>query len=80
MRNSTKPIRVLAEGLDILVASDRETIDWNDPELKEHGIILTEAGVERMKAEKPGKGRTIAPVRWKREGKNGKDSRETPGG
>ncbi|WP_079911870.1 2-oxoacid:acceptor oxidoreductase subunit alpha [Paenibacillus sp. 32352] len=42
IRISTKPIRSVADDLDILVALDQETIDWNARELVRGGIVIAD--------------------------------------
>ncbi|MET3288589.1 2-oxoacid:acceptor oxidoreductase subunit alpha [Brevibacillus fluminis] len=43
IRVSTKPRRAVSDDLDILVAFDQETIDFNAHELREGGIIIADA-------------------------------------
>lgn len=43
IRVSTKPMRAISDDLDILVAFDQETIDFNAHELREGGIIIADA-------------------------------------
>ncbi|WP_106765996.1 2-oxoacid:acceptor oxidoreductase subunit alpha [Paenibacillus faecalis] len=43
IRISTKPIRSIADDLDILVAFDQETIDLNAHELRPGGVIVADA-------------------------------------
>ncbi|HEX7057887.1 MAG TPA: 2-oxoacid:acceptor oxidoreductase subunit alpha [Bacilli bacterium] len=43
IRISTKPIRSISDDLDILVAFDQETIDFNAHELRPGGIIIADA-------------------------------------
>ncbi|MBO8177193.1 MAG: 2-oxoacid:acceptor oxidoreductase subunit alpha [Bacillus sp. (in: Bacteria)] len=50
IRVSTKPVRAIADDLDILVAFDQETIDVNYKELHDKGIIIADA---KFNPEKP---------------------------
>ncbi|MBP1991257.1 2-oxoacid:acceptor oxidoreductase subunit alpha [Paenibacillus eucommiae] len=43
IRISTKPIRAISDDLDILVAFDQETIDFNAHELNANGVIVADA-------------------------------------
>ncbi|MCD1257738.1 2-oxoacid:acceptor oxidoreductase subunit alpha [Paenibacillus athensensis] len=43
IRISTKPIRAISDDLDILVAFDQESIDFNAHELRENGVIVADA-------------------------------------
>ncbi|RNB88189.1 2-oxoacid:acceptor oxidoreductase subunit alpha [Brevibacillus nitrificans] len=43
IRVSTTPMRAISDDLDILVAFDQETIDFNAHELREGGIIIADA-------------------------------------
>lgn len=43
IRVSTQPMRAISDDLDILVAFDQETIDFNGHELREGGIIIADA-------------------------------------
>ncbi len=43
IRVSTKPVRAVADDLDILVAFDQETIDFNFHELHSGGIVIADA-------------------------------------
>ncbi len=43
IRVSTKPIRAIADDLDVLVAFDQETIDLNIHELAEHGVVMADS-------------------------------------
>lgn len=43
IRVSTKPRRAVSDDLDILIAFDQETIDFNAHELREGGIIIADA-------------------------------------
>ena len=43
IRISTKPIRAISDDLDILVAFDQETIDFNAHELRDNGVIVADA-------------------------------------
>jgi 2-oxoglutarate ferredoxin oxidoreductase subunit alpha len=43
IRISTKPIRAISDDLDILVAFDQETIDFNAHELRANGVIVADA-------------------------------------
>ena len=43
IRVSTKPVRAVADDLDILVAFDQETIDFNFHELRDGGIVMADA-------------------------------------
>ncbi len=43
IRISTKPIRSISDDLDILVAFDQETIDFNAHELRPGGVIIADA-------------------------------------
>lgn len=43
IRISTKPIRAISDDLDILVAFDQESIDFNAHELRPNGVIVADA-------------------------------------
>lgn len=43
IRISTKPIRAISDDLDILVAFDQESIDFNVSELRENGVVVADA-------------------------------------
>ena len=43
IRISTKPIRAVSDDLDILVAFDQETIDYNAHELRKGGVVVADA-------------------------------------
>ncbi|MEB3102647.1 2-oxoacid:acceptor oxidoreductase subunit alpha [Ferviditalea candida] len=43
IRISTKPIRSISDDLDILVAFDQESIDFNAHELRQGGVIIADA-------------------------------------
>jgi 2-oxoglutarate ferredoxin oxidoreductase subunit alpha len=43
IRISTKPIRAISDDLDILVAFDQETIDFNARELRPGGIVIADS-------------------------------------
>lgn len=43
IRISTKPIRSIADDLDILVAFDQESIDFNAHELRQGGVVVADA-------------------------------------
>ncbi|MNH92985.1 2-oxoglutarate oxidoreductase subunit KorA [compost metagenome] len=43
IRISTKPIRAISDDLDILVAFDQESIDFNAHELREGGVVVADA-------------------------------------
>jgi 2-oxoglutarate ferredoxin oxidoreductase subunit alpha len=43
IRISTKPIRAISDDLDILVAFDQETIDFNAHELRPGGIVIADS-------------------------------------
>jgi 2-oxoglutarate/2-oxoacid ferredoxin oxidoreductase subunit alpha len=43
IRISTKPIRAISDDLDILVAFDQETIDFNAYELRDSGVVVADA-------------------------------------
>lgn len=43
IRISTLPIRAISDDLDILVAFDQESIDFNAHELRENGVIVADA-------------------------------------
>lgn len=43
IRISTKPIRAISDDLDILVAFDQESIDFNAHELRDNGVIVADA-------------------------------------
>ena len=43
IRISTKPIRAISDDLDILVAFDQETIDYNAHELRKGGVVVADA-------------------------------------
>ncbi|WP_274361385.1 2-oxoacid:acceptor oxidoreductase subunit alpha [Paenibacillus thermotolerans] len=43
IRISTKPIRAISDDLDILVAFDQESIDFNAHELRKGGVIVADA-------------------------------------
>jgi 2-oxoglutarate ferredoxin oxidoreductase subunit alpha len=43
IRISTKPIRAISDDLDILVAFDQETIDFNAHELNANGVVVADA-------------------------------------
>lgn len=48
IRISTKPIRAISDDLDILVAFDQESIDFNVHELKDNGVVVADAKFQPM--------------------------------
>ena len=54
IRVSTKPVRAVADDLDILVAFDQETIDFNFHELHSGGIVMADAKFNPVIPEREG--------------------------
>ncbi|ABO66529.1 MULTISPECIES: 2-oxoacid:acceptor oxidoreductase subunit alpha [Geobacillus] len=61
IRVSTKPVRAVADDLDILVAFDQETIDFNFHELHRGGIVIADAKFNPVIPEQEGVSLYVVP-------------------